>query len=79
VRTFAGHTNEKNFVGLTSNGDYITCGSENSSVYTYYKALSKPILSYKLHTANPVTVRWPAMVRKTRPPRLSFCFWGTAG
>ena len=56
VRTFTGHTNEKNFVGLTANGDYITCGSENSAVYTYYKALSKPIVSFKFHSANPATV-----------------------
>ena len=26
LRTFKGHINEKNFVGLASNGDYIACG-----------------------------------------------------
>ena len=26
LRTFKGHTNEKNFVGLATNGDYIACG-----------------------------------------------------
>ena len=25
-RTFQGHTNEKNFVGLATDGDYIACG-----------------------------------------------------
>ena len=55
VRTFTGHTNEKNFVGLTANGDYIACGSENNSVYTFYKALSKPIVSYRFGSSNPVT------------------------
>jgi E3 ubiquitin-protein ligase RFWD2 len=45
-RTFTGHTNEKNFVGLSTSSDYIACGSENNAVYTYYKALSKPIVSY---------------------------------
>lgn len=26
LRSFKGHINEKNFVGLASNGDYIACG-----------------------------------------------------
>ena len=26
LRTFKGHINEKNFVGLASNGDYVACG-----------------------------------------------------
>ena len=29
--------NEKNFVGLATDGDYITCGSENNGLYVYYK------------------------------------------
>ena len=29
--------NEKNFVGLATDGDYITCGSENNGLYIYYK------------------------------------------
>ena len=33
----AGHVNEKNFVGLATDGDYITCGSENNGLYVYYK------------------------------------------
>ena len=35
-----GHSNEKNFVGLATDGDYITCGSENNSLYMYYKVWS---------------------------------------
>ena len=34
---FTGHVNEKNFVGLATDGDYITCGSENNGLYIYYK------------------------------------------
>ena len=30
--------NEKNFVGLATDGDYVTCGSENNGLYVYYKA-----------------------------------------
>ncbi|GLU18173.1 hypothetical protein SLE2022_344870 [Rubroshorea leprosula] len=42
LRTFRGHTNEKNFVGLTVNGEYIACGSETNQVFVYHKAISKP-------------------------------------
>ncbi|CAI5517779.1 unnamed protein product, partial [Closterium sp. Naga37s-1] len=37
IRTLRGHTNEKNFVGLSVNSDYIACGSETNEVYIYYK------------------------------------------
>lgn len=29
--------NEKNFVGLTVNSEYIACGSESNEVYVYHK------------------------------------------
>lgn len=45
--TFGGHINEKNFVGLAVTSDgYIACGSENNTVYCYYKALPMPMLSH---------------------------------
>ncbi|KAH6776114.1 Transducin/WD40 repeat-like superfamily protein [Perilla frutescens var. hirtella] len=43
VRTFRGHTNEKNFVGLTVNDDFLACGSETNEVSVYNKAISKPM------------------------------------
>ncbi|KAJ7960327.1 E3 ubiquitin-protein ligase COP1 [Quillaja saponaria] len=43
VRTFRGHTNEKNFVGLTVNSEYIACGSETNDVFVYHKEISKPV------------------------------------
>jgi len=46
VRTLKGHQNEKNFVGLATDGDYVACGSENNNLYVYYKELSKPILTH---------------------------------
>mmetsp|Transcript_10351 Transcript_10351/g.16879 ORF Transcript_10351/g.16879 Transcript_10351/m.16879 type:complete len:623 (+) Transcript_10351:74-1942(+) len=52
VRTFSGHSNSKNFVGLTASSDYIVCGSETNAVYFYYKALSSPILSFKFGGSN---------------------------
>lgn len=54
LRTFKGHTNEKNFVGLATDGDYIACGSENNSLYIYYKGLSKQLLTYKFETVKSV-------------------------
>lgn len=47
-RTFHGHLNEKNFVGLSTNGDYVACGSEDNSVYVYYKSLSKPLFCFNM-------------------------------
>lgn len=47
VRSFQGHINEKNFVGLATDGDYITCGSENNALFVYYKGFSSPLFSFK--------------------------------
>ncbi|KAL6573823.1 coatomer subunit alpha [Orobanche hederae] len=47
VRTFRGHTNEKNFVGLTVNSEYIACGSESNEVFVYHMAISKPAACHK--------------------------------
>ncbi|XP_046845426.1 E3 ubiquitin-protein ligase COP1-like isoform X2 [Xenia sp. Carnegie-2017] len=57
LRTFKGHSNEKNFVGLSTNGDYIACGSENNSLYLYYKGLSKQLLTFKFDTVRSVLER----------------------
>lgn len=42
-RSFTGHTNDRNFVGLAVNEDFISCGSETNDVYVYYKELSNPL------------------------------------
>ncbi|XP_019864697.1 E3 ubiquitin-protein ligase COP1 [Aethina tumida] len=47
LRSFVGHINEKNFVGLATDGDYVACGSENNALYIYYKGLSKKLFNYK--------------------------------
>lgn len=39
--------NEKNFVGLSVNNDWIACGSETNTVYTYHKYSKTPIAKYK--------------------------------
>lgn len=47
LRSFVGHMNEKNFVGLATDGDYVACGSENNALFIYYKGLTKKLFSYK--------------------------------
>lgn len=46
LKSYKGHVNEKNFVGLTANDDYIACGSENNSLYIYYKGIERSMLTY---------------------------------
>jgi hypothetical protein len=41
VRTFRGHKNEKNFVGLSVNNEYIACGSETNEAFVYHKVIAK--------------------------------------
>ncbi|CAG8504757.1 13711_t:CDS:10 [Acaulospora colombiana] len=55
TRTYTGHINEKNFVGLSTSSDWIGCGSEDNSVVAYYKTLSKPVVKFKFGSINPVT------------------------
>ena len=47
VGTFKGHKNEKNFIGLACNGDFIAAGSEDDTVYIYHKAIQKPLASFQ--------------------------------
>lgn len=54
LKTYQGHCNERNFVGLAADNDYIACGSENNSIYVYCKDLSQPMLSYKFEALHSV-------------------------
>ncbi|XP_038221100.1 E3 ubiquitin-protein ligase COP1-like [Zerene cesonia] len=47
VRSFTGHANEKNFVGLATDGRYVACGSENNALYVYYGGVPRPLLAYR--------------------------------
>lgn len=53
--TLTGHTNEKNFVGLSVCDGYIACGSETNEIYAYYKSLPMPITSHKFGSLDPIT------------------------
>ncbi|KAF6134480.1 hypothetical protein GIB67_034894 [Kingdonia uniflora] len=53
--TFTGHTNEKNFVGLSVSDGYIACGSETNEVCAYYKSLPMPITLHKFGSIDPIS------------------------
>ena len=55
VRTYMGHTNEKNFVGLSANANgYIACGSEDNVVHVYAKHSSAPVACYGFNAEGPI-------------------------
>ncbi|KAF7278277.1 E3 ubiquitin-protein ligase COP1-like isoform X1 [Rhynchophorus ferrugineus] len=54
LRSFEGHVNEKNFVGLATDGNFIACGSENNALFVYYKGLSKKLFNHKFDTVEGV-------------------------
>ncbi|XP_002509925.2 protein SPA1-RELATED 2 isoform X1 [Ricinus communis] len=53
--TLSGHTNEKNFVGLSVADGYIACGSETNEVYAYHRSLPVPITSHKFGSIDPIS------------------------
>ncbi|OTF80223.1 will die slowly-like protein, partial [Euroglyphus maynei] len=57
IRSYRGHLNDKNFVGLTTNDDFLACGSENNSLYVYYKGMEKQMLSYSFNVKS-VSCQW---------------------
>lgn len=54
-RTFEGHLNDNNFVGLSVTEDYIACGSEENAVYCYYKAIPRPFTAFPFSLVDPLT------------------------
>ncbi|KAK1431000.1 hypothetical protein QVD17_14186 [Tagetes erecta] len=55
VQSFTGHTNIKNFVGLSVSDGYIATGSETNEVFIYHKAFPMPTLSYRFNTIDPIS------------------------
>lgn len=55
VQTFTGHTNLKNFVGLSVSDGYIATGSETNEVFVYHKAFPMPVLSFKFNSTDPLS------------------------
>lgn len=57
LQTFTGHTNVKNFVGLSIADGYIATGSETNEVFVYHKAFPMPVLSYKFNSTDSISGR----------------------
>ncbi|KAL5572956.1 hypothetical protein UlMin_022553 [Ulmus minor] len=55
LQSFTGHTNMKNFVGLSVNDGYIATGSETNEVFVYHKAFPMPALSIKFQDSDPLS------------------------
>ncbi|KAI3804817.1 hypothetical protein L1987_26647 [Smallanthus sonchifolius] len=55
IQSLTGHTNVKNFVGLSVSDGYIATGSETNEVFIYHKAFPMPALSYKFNTIDPIS------------------------
>eukprot|EP00250_Pteridium_aquilinum_P021219 c25059_g1_i3 orf=1096-4158(-) len=56
ITTYSGHTNVKNFVGLSvAEESYIACGSETNEVFVYHKSLPVAMLSHKFKNADPIS------------------------
>lgn len=55
LQTFSGHTNVKNFVGLSISDGYIATGSETNEIFVYHKAFPMPVLSYKFNNKDPIS------------------------
>ncbi|CAN8288158.1 unnamed protein product [Cochlearia groenlandica] len=55
IHSFMGHTNVKNFVGLSVSDGYLATGSETNEVFVYHKAFPMPVLSYKFKNIDHVS------------------------
>lgn len=66
VRSFTGHVNEKNFVGLEAKNGYVVTGSENNTVYLYCTDLSKPLQTYKFEENTNTTSNNPTAAANKR-------------
>jgi len=46
VRAFRGHSNERNFIGLSCEGPFIACGSETHEVFVYHRDMPRPCMRF---------------------------------
>jgi E3 ubiquitin-protein ligase RFWD2 len=71
-RIYEGHVNEKNFVGLAANGDFLACGSESNEAFVYYRALSKPIARQGFSPSTPADGATAGAVRSSELDKSAF-------
>lgn len=55
LQSFTGHTNVKNFVGLSVSEGYIATGSETNEIFIYHKAFPMPALAFKFGSTDPLS------------------------
>ena len=72
LKTYHGHRNDKNFVGLAVKGSHIVCGSEDNLLYCYYKDVSRNIIT---HQFNEPRSRLPGIVQSPDNPFVSAVCW----
>eukprot|EP01094_Clydonella_sp_ATCC50884_P020872 TRINITY_DN443_c0_g1_i2.p1 TRINITY_DN443_c0_g1~~TRINITY_DN443_c0_g1_i2.p1 ORF type:complete len:444 (-),score=115.92 TRINITY_DN443_c0_g1_i2:456-1787(-) len=54
IRTFAGHKNVRNFVGMSAaSRDFVVCGSEDDRLYVYHKELARPVATHSFSSQSP--------------------------
>lgn len=58
--SYAGHSNDRNFVGLSGSQDFFACGSEDNAVYFYHKGFAGPVAKYSFGSGGGFvsTVAW---------------------
>lgn len=75
IRSYSGHVNEKNFVGMStlSSLDLLACGSENNAVYCYHRDLRNPLAIFGFDTtlACQSLLRAPSLEPQNHYPRVS--------
>ncbi|KAL6757872.1 WD40-repeat-containing domain protein [Haematococcus lacustris] len=59
VRTYTGHVNERNFVGLAASEEVLAAGSETGEVCVYLKSTPTPCLCHKLCSSKPTVKHRP--------------------
>eukprot|EP00753_Platysulcus_tardus_P005229 PLAT13017.1.p1 GENE.PLAT13017.1~~PLAT13017.1.p1 ORF type:complete len:467 (-),score=209.74 PLAT13017.1:126-1358(-) len=72
LRTYSGHSNEKNFTGLDTRRSLLACGSEKNNVVVYHKSLSSPVLKHSFDLHDPYTGEWS---RDDSPQYVSNVCW----
>lgn len=73
--TYTGHRNQRNFVGLSvAPSGHILCGSEDNSVYAYYRSLPFPTARYAF-APTPAPEPAPAPGAPPHQPFVSAVAW----
>lgn len=78
LRSFKGHINEKNFVGLASNGDYIACGKWNLELFSWWLSLKLPSMEIEYTPSHEVVCTFRRWRIDSMPQHFGF-FLGFTG